>query len=125
MTPWPVTRLAAPAGHYVYAMQTGHLVYLSGVLPDLARGQDFATQFDTCFERIEAILAEGGLGLAQVVQCTVYLSDIALWDEFNRLYHRRLDAHRCARTVVPVGPLHFGAQIEVQVVAEATPSAAA
>ncbi|MPS28461.1 RidA family protein [Pigmentiphaga sp.] len=125
MTPWPTPRLPAPVGHYVAAMQTGQLVYLSGVLPDLARGEDFATQFDTCFDRIETILAEGGQGLASIVQCTIYLSDIGLWDEFNQLYRRRLGQHRCARTVVPVGPLHFGAQIEVQVVAEATRSAAA
>lgn len=125
MNSWPTPRLPAPVGHYVPAMQTGHLLYLSGVLPDLARGDDFATQFDTCFDRIEAILAEGGLGLSSIVQCTVYLSDIGLWDEFNQLYRRRLDQHRCARTVVPVGPLHFGARIEVQVVAEATRSAAA
>ena len=125
MTPWPTHRLPAPAGHNVPAMQTGQLLYLSGVLPDLARGEDFATQFGTCFDRIETILAEGGLGLASIVQCTVYLSDIGRWDEFNQLYRHRLGQHRCARTVVPVGPLHFGAQIEVQVVAEATRSASA
>ncbi|VCU70931.1 Enamine/imine deaminase [Pigmentiphaga humi] len=125
MKTWEPRRLAPPAGHYAYAVQTGNLVYLSGVLPDLARGSDFAVQFGTCFERIEAILAEGGLDLSHLVQCTVYLSDITLWDEFNRLYRERLGAHRCARTVVPVGALHFGALIEVQAVAEAIPSTAA
>ncbi|MDX3904991.1 MAG: RidA family protein [Pigmentiphaga sp.] len=125
MKAWSVPGLGEPAGHYVYAMQAGSMVYLSGVLPDLPRGQDFASQFDTCFTRVEAILASGGLGLPHLVQCTVYLADIGLWDEFNQLYRRRLGSHRCARTVVPVGSLHFGALIEVQAVAEATRSAAA
>jgi len=125
MIPWMPRSLPAPAGHYVPAMQAGGLVFLSGVLPDLARGDAFATQFETCFDRIEAILGDGGLGLGNIVQCTVYLAGIQYWDEFNALYGRRLGTHRCARTVVPVGPLHYGALLEVQVVAEATQSSAA
>ncbi len=47
---------------------------------------------------------------------TIYISDIALWPEVNAVYAEVLGDAKPARAIVPVGPLHYGYQIEVQAV---------
>jgi 2-iminobutanoate/2-iminopropanoate deaminase len=53
-----------------------------------------------------------------VVQCTAYISDVALWPQFNEIYASIFGSHKPARAVVPVAALHYGFQVEVQIVAE-------
>ena len=112
--------LPAPAGHYSQAVVTrGGLVFVSGVLParDLARAA-FETQCASVFDQCEQILRAAGYGLNDVVQCTAYLADVALWPAFNTVYAGVFGDHRPARAVVPVPALHYGFLVEVQLVAE-------
>jgi 2-iminobutanoate/2-iminopropanoate deaminase len=48
---------------------------------------------------------------------TVYVSDISLWDQVNRVYSEVMGEHRPARAVVPTRDLHFGYLVEIQAVA--------
>lgn len=111
----------APAGHYSHAVEQNGMVYLSGVLPAATPPQEnmppFAEQVEACFRHCEAILAEAGCGLRDVVSCTIYITDIALWPECNALYAQRFGEHRPARAVVPVPCLHHGYALEVQMTA--------
>lgn len=52
----------------------------------------------------------------RLLKATVYIADLAHWPAFNALYAERLGAHRPARTVVPVGALHYGYLIEMDVI---------
>lgn len=111
----------APAGHYSHAVEQGGTVYLSGVLPAAAPPQgdmpSFAAQVEACFGHCEAILAEAKCTLRDVVSCTIYITDIALWPQCNTLYAQRFGEHKPARAVVPVLCLHHGYALEVQMVA--------
>lgn len=111
----------SPKGHYSQAIVSNGLIFVSGLLPDMAPAgvQDsFERQVHSVFERGQQILEAGHSSMAQVVQCTAYISDVALWSQFNGVYASIFGAHKPARAVVPVAALHDGFQVEVQIVAE-------
>jgi reactive intermediate/imine deaminase len=114
--------LPAPAGHYSQAVIARGLVFVSGVLPALATvdpaGASFDDQCASVFEQCEKVLRAAGCTLADVVQCTAYIADVAQWPAFNAAYARVFGAHKPARAVVPVPALHHGFLVEVQLVAE-------
>jgi 2-iminobutanoate/2-iminopropanoate deaminase len=111
-----------PAGHYAQAVVHGGLVYVSGQLPidphaeELTVG-DIETQTRQALRNVEAILKAAGSDLGRLLQVTIYLSDVALWERVNAVYAHVMGEHRPARAVVPTKELHYGFQIEIQAVA--------
>ena len=114
--------LAPPGGHYSHAVVAGGFVFVSGQLPIDAQGTkladaSFAVQAEQVLANVAAALRAAGSSPQRLVQVRVYLTDIALWPEFNALYAGWIGAHRPARAVVPVPQLHHGLKIEVEAVA--------
>ncbi|WP_077148442.1 RidA family protein [Sphingopyxis sp. KK2] len=114
---------AASAPHYSPFVAAGGFIFVSGQLP-LLPGRDtsladapFAAQAEQALRNLEAVLADAGAGLAQVVKTTVYLSDIDDWGQVDAIYARFFGDNRPARSVVPTGPLHFGFRIEIEAIA--------
>ena len=98
-------------------------MYISGQLPVTAGAAEVVpggikAQTLCVLESMEALLKEEGLDRNSVIQCRAYLTDIGLWDEFNQVYAGFFGGHRPARAVIPVGPLLFGCNIELEAVAE-------
>ena len=122
MRPIQTTDAPLPAGHYAQAIVHDGVVYVAGQLPiDPRSGQRTAgtieEQTEQVLRNVAAILAAAGSGLDRVLQMTIYVSDMSLWGRVNETYARVMGAHRPARAVVPVGPLHYGYAIEIQAVA--------
>jgi len=120
----PVSTLGAPTarGHYSQAMVHAGLVYVAGQLPIVPGEPErqlaaFDDQARRVLDNVAAILAEAGSGLDLVVKATVYIADVAHWPAFNAIYAEKLGAHKPARTVVPVGALHYGYLVEMDVIA--------
>ncbi len=112
-----------PQGHYSTAIVSNGQLYISGQLPISWDGthhqnETFETQFAVVFQNIKAILEDCGSSLNKVVKVTAYLSDVHLWPKFNALYADFMGTHRPVRTVVPVPELHYGYQLEVELIAE-------
>lgn len=115
-------QLPKPRGHYGYAVTHAGVAYLSGQLPLNAAGEpDGAMSFDAqaqaVFAQLDAVLASVGSSKERLLRVTVYITEIALWPQFNALYAQWLDTHRPARTVVPVPELHYGLQLEIDAIA--------
>lgn len=106
-----------PAGHYSPAVVCNGLVFLSGVLPAVRQPHDFKAEVRQVLEQSGAILARSGCGLADVVQCTAYIVGAGNWPDFNEVYASFFEAHKPARTVVPVPELHHGCLVEIQMIA--------
>ena len=111
-----------PKGHYSPGIEHNGLIYVSGQLPmDLVTREPFAgdieTQTELALRNVEAVLLAAGSDLSQVLQFTIYVSDIELWGKVNETYARVMGEHRPARAIVPVKDLHFGTQIEIQAIA--------
>ncbi|WP_447761197.1 RidA family protein [Sphingopyxis panaciterrae] len=110
-----------PGGHYAQAVLHGDTLYVSGQLGVTGATPDpenvpIADQVTFALRNIAAIGAVVGAAIDDIVRCTVYVTDIAHWDEANRAYAAFFGAHRPARSIVPCRPLHFGALIEIEAV---------
>lgn len=112
-----------PAGHYAPATLSHGVLRISGQLPlDPATGRltegDVRQQTRQALANLDAILREAGCGKENVLQCRVYVPDVAYWPAVNEEYARYFGAHRPARVIVPCGELHYGALVEIEAVAE-------
>lgn len=111
-----------PKGHYSPGIVHNGLVYVSGQLPmDLVTREPFAgaieEQTELALRNVEAVLQAAGSDLPNVLQMTIYVSDIELWGRVNAAYARVMGDHRPARAIVPVKDLHFDTKIEIQAIA--------
>lgn len=110
-----------PGGHYAQAVLHRDTLYVSGQLgvtsetPD-AENVGIAEQVTFALRNIAAIAGVVGANADDIIRCTVYVADISHWDDANRAYAAFFGAHRPARSIVPCGPLHFGALIEIEAV---------
>ena len=115
---------AAPAaiGPYSQAILAGETIYVSGQLPiDPATGnfagEGIAEQTRQSLTNIQAILAQAGMTMANVVKTTVLLSDIAEFGAMNEVYAQFFAAPYPARAAFQVAALPRGAKVEIECVA--------
>ena len=111
-----------PKGHYSPAVVHNGLIFVSGQLPmnhttgEVETGS-IEAQTELALRNVEAILLEAGSDLNHILQMTIYVSEMELWDKVNEIYARILGEHKPARAIVPVKDLHFGTKIEIQATA--------
>ena len=111
-----------PKGHYSPGIEHNGLIYVSGQLPmDLGTREPFAgdieTQTELALRNVEHVLKAAGSDLNDVIQMTIYVSDMELWGKVNEVYSRVMGDHRPARAMIPVKDLHFDTKIEIQAIA--------
>ncbi len=111
-----------PKGHYSSAVVHNGLIFVSGQLPrDTVTGEvetgAIELQTELALRNVEAILIASGSDLNHVLQFTIYVSEMELWDKVNEVYKKILGEHKPARAIVPVKDLHFGTKIEIQAIA--------
>lgn len=110
-------------GHYTPGMIAGGLLYISGQLsinPDTREipAGGIEVEIRQALDNLERVLKAAGASREDVVQCRIYLADIADWDKANGIYAEFFGAHKPARIVVPTGKLHFGCLTEIEAIAE-------
>ncbi|PSQ53393.1 reactive intermediate/imine deaminase [Halobacteriales archaeon SW_12_67_38] len=81
----------AAVGAYSQATTNGDLVFTAGQIPFTPEGesladQSIATQTEQALSNVEAILAEEGLDMSDVLKTTILLDDIDDFDEMNETY---------------------------------------
>ncbi|HEY3384775.1 MAG TPA: RidA family protein [Vicinamibacterales bacterium] len=116
--------LSKPGGHYTHVVVHNGVAYVSGQLPIGENGPlpgtaSFEEQARQVLRNVAAALEGVGSDLSRVLKCTVYISNVGDWTEFNRLYAEAFGDHAPARTVVPVSPLHYGFRVEMDAIAAA------
>lgn len=113
----------APAaiGPYSQGIVAGETVYVSGQLPlDPATGafpEGIAAQTAQSLKNIQAILAQQGMTLANVVKTTVFLADINDFAEMNKVYGEFFTQPYPARSAVQVAKLPKDAPLEIECIA--------
>jgi len=112
----------AAVGAYSQATETDDLVFTAGQIPltpegDLLDGADIDVQTQQALENIEAVLAEAGVGLEDVLKMTVYLDDIDDFEEMNTTYESFFEEEPPARSAVGVEALPKGAGVEIEAIA--------
>lgn len=113
----------APAaiGPYSQGIAASETVYVSGQLPlDPATGafpEGIAAQTAQSLKNIQAILAQQGMTLANVVKTTVFLADINDFAEMNKVYGEFFTQPYPARSAVQVAKLPKNAPLEIECIA--------
>ena len=123
-----------PVGHYPHARLVGNLLFLSGVGPR-ERGKkeipgvvlnnngevesyDIATQCHSVFKNVRAILEEAGSGWDQLVDVTVFLTNMKEdFATYNELYKEYFKDNRPCRTTVEINCLPTPIAIELKCIA--------
>jgi 2-iminobutanoate/2-iminopropanoate deaminase len=109
-------------GPYSQGVKAGNLIFFSGQIPldpetGEMVGKGIAEQAERVMENIAALLEEAGLGFADVVKSTVYLTDLANFAVVNDIYGRRFPTDPPARSTVEVKGLPRGAGVEIEIIA--------
>ncbi len=118
-----VTKHAPAAkGPYSQGVVAGDLVFVAGQGPvDPASGRfvlgDISSECELTLRNIEAILEAARTTLANVVQCTVYLRDLADFPTMNDVYSRFFPQPYPARTTIGAGDLLHNMKVEIDAVA--------
>ncbi len=117
------TPSAPPAlGPYSVAVEAAGLVFISGqVALDPATGNrapdDVVAQSKQIMKNLEAILADVGLGFADVVKTTIFLADMADFPKVNEVYGAAFTDRPPARSTVEVAALPGGFLVEIETIA--------
>jgi 2-iminobutanoate/2-iminopropanoate deaminase len=115
------SEIPSPAGHYSHGVAYAGLLYISGQLGRTAHmtdesAGDITAQTRRALEGIATVARAAGSDLSKLLKVSVYVTDVAHWQAVNAEYARVLGNHRPARTVIPVGPLHHRALIEIDAI---------
>lgn len=100
-----------PYGSYVHGIEApkgSRMVFLSGqipVAPDGTVPDTMEEQAAICWQNIEAILKDAGLGIENIVRTTQYLTDPTKYPEANAVRAKYLDGHRTASVSIAVSAL--------------------
>lgn len=118
-----ITSEKAPAaiGPYSQAIEANGMLFVSGQLPiDAATGDMPATieaQTQQSLENIKHILSEAGLTMHHIVKTNVFLSDMNLFAEMNKVYATYFTESFPARAAFAVKELPKGASVEIECIA--------
>ena len=115
------TNAPGAIGPYSQAIDTGSFVFISGQIPvNPATGEipeGIEAQAAQSMANIKAILAEAGLTVDNVVKTTVFLADMSLFADMNKVYAENFTAPFPARSAVAVKELPKQVLVEIEVIA--------
>jgi 2-iminobutanoate/2-iminopropanoate deaminase len=111
-----------PVGPYSQAIRAGNLVFVSGQgALDPATGQPKRDSVEVesrqVMENLKTILEAAGSSLDRVVKSTCYLTDLADFQTFNKVYGEYFQKDPPARTTIQAARLPLDFRVEVDVVA--------
>jgi len=122
-TPSGIRPPFAAYAHAVTVPAGMRLMFVSGQLGTAADGtvpEDAEAQADLCFAAVAAILADGGMGPADVVRLNAYVTDRAHLAAYMRARDRFMAGHLPASTLMIVtGFARPEFKVEVEAVAAA------
>ena len=106
-------------GPYSQAIEANGMVFVSGQLPiDAATGvMAEGAEARQSLENVKHILEEAGLSMANIVKTTVFLADMSLFADMNKVYATYFEGDFPARSAVAVKALPKEALVEIECIA--------
>ena len=114
-----IQRYESPLGlPFSRMVRAGGFVFFSGQIPMDSEGKvvkgDIKAQTQAVMERLGDSLAEVGLGFQDVIKTTVWLSDLALFNDFNDTYRQYFSDGLPTRSTVEA-KLALGVDVEIEI----------
>ena len=111
----------AAVGPYSQAIEAGNTVYCSGQIGlDPATGtmvEGVVAQANRACDNLEAVLAQAGAKMTDVVKFTIFLTDINDFSQVNEVMAAHVPTPYPARSCMQVAALPKGALVEVEAIA--------
>ena len=118
-----VTTSAAPSalGPYSQGIIHGDVLYCSGTLPlDPATGElvtsSAGAETTRCLKNLDAVCQAAGTALSKALRLTVFVTDLAAFEEINAAYEQAFTGDPPARVTVEVAALPKGAGVEIDAI---------
>jgi reactive intermediate/imine deaminase len=112
-----------PGRPFSLAVRTGDFVFVSGQMGTDDKGLvpgGFEAQSRKAMDNVSDILKGMGLGMDNVVKCTIMIADMGKWADFNKVYVSYFKPGRLpARSAFGANGLALGGEIEVECMAYA------
>ena len=115
------SKILPPVGPYSAALDLGDLLFISGQLgarADKTLPEDVCAQAQNSLSNIQALLAEAGMSMDNLVKCAVFLTDMNDFAAVNTVYASFFpNAPYPTRSAVAVAALPLGAKVEIEGIA--------
>ena len=115
------TQAPKAIGPYSQGIVAGQFLFVSGQLPihpdkgEMVDG-DIVARAEQVFDNISAIVKSAGGSMADVVKVTLFLTDMADFQQVNEVYSRHFQTPYPARSAVQVSALPLGSNIEAEAI---------
>ncbi len=109
-------------GPYSQGVSTSTMIYTSGQLPiDAKTGEleldDIKKATAHSLDNVKAILESQDASMENIIKTTVFLTDLADFNDVNEVYGTYFSSEPPARSCVQVAALPKGAKIEIEAIA--------
>ncbi|MFQ5911855.1 MAG: RidA family protein [Nitrospinota bacterium] len=114
--------LPVPKAPYSPGIKKGDFIFTAGQVGQDSGGNlvgigDAAAQTTQCLKNIQAVLAEAGAGMEDVVKCLVFLSDIRYFQQMNEAYAKFFPGDKPGRSTVEARLARPEMLVEIEAVA--------
>ena len=111
-----------PIGPYSQAIKHGNMIFISGQIAidyqnNNIINENIAKETETVMKNIMSILKESGCNFQNIVKCSIFLSDMNLFDEVNKIYSKYFSHPFPARETVEVSKLPKNVNVEISAIA--------
>ena len=111
----------AAVGPFVQGWKAGQMVYVSGQLGiDAEKGamaEGITAQAHASMKNLGEVLKAAGAGYGDIVKTTIFIKDMANFQEVNKIYASYFTGDFPARSCVEVAALPLGGLVEIEAVA--------
>lgn len=113
--------LAQIKGPYVHGIKCGDFIFSTQIgnkADGSLAGDGIYEQTIQTLENIEICLKQEGASLSDIVKCTIFVMDMADFDELNKAYREKITGTPLpVRSCVQVAALYPGLKVEMEVIA--------
>jgi 2-iminobutanoate/2-iminopropanoate deaminase len=111
-----------PIGPYNQAVKAGNFIFLSGqvaLIPGTGElaNKNIIEETDQVMQNLKALLTEAGLNFSNIVKTSIFLSDMSLFSQVNKVYGKYFESNFPARETVAVKGLPRNANVEISMIA--------
>ena len=102
------------------AVRAGDLLFLAGQIGETQGAVvpgGIVPEARQALTHIKSVLERNGSSLADVVKCTVFLTDMSEWGAFNNVYKEFFTQPYPARSALGANGLALGARLEIECIA--------
>ena len=111
-----------PIGPYNQAVLSGNMLFISGQVcidpvSNELKNKDIQEETHQVMHNLKAILQKAGMGFANVVKTTIFITDMHQFGQINEVYGKYFESDFPARETVQVSALPKFVNVEISMIA--------